>query len=285
MPLQDELADLYDNLLVGCLQISRFHELSARLAAEQEQDAVPDQALGILEQFLRESSEPALSIELEETGNTLTLTREEAGHLHRLTHMGLDVEVRYLRIANNMMLIYLTTLFEGYLVDSARAVLESVLNRLRYPSVPRRERMAWSESANDLMVRLVRRQITDLGFRSFQAKMRFVERTLGVDLRAAPSTPADIGELYATRNLLVHSGGAVTPQYVSAVRGTRLSVGERREVDDGYLRAAITTVQTTGEYLSSTLVSRYAGVSPGERLEKARALTERLNRLITEDLD
>jgi len=273
MATANELAGLYDQLMVGCVQLTRFHEMTRDAASALDREAsVPDTALAALEEYLDRSRDPTLTLQVEDSGETLTLTREEAAYLHRLTTMGLEIEVRYPRLANNMILIYLTTLFEAFVLDSVRVVITGVARDLR--------RGQGRDAVNGLLVRLLRRQVTDLGFRSIQVKLRFVEDTLGVDPRGYPETPADLEELYATRNLLVHNGGVVNRKYLSLVRGSRLRVGETRPVDDEYVHAAIATVQGVGEYLYRSLVSRYTDEDPEERLRQAARLTERLSGLL-----
>ena len=210
----------HDQLMVGCVH------LTPSTMTRERQRAGP-RGVGAARPSRRwkmRSRDPTLTLQVEDSGETLTLTREEAAYLHRLTTMGLEIEVRYPRLANNMILIYLTTLFEAFVLDSVRAVITGVARDLR--------RGQGRDAVNGLLVRLLRRQVTDLGFRSIQVKLRFVEDTLGVDPRGYPETPADLEELYATRNLLVHNGGVVNRKYLSLVRGSRLRVGETRPVDD-----------------------------------------------------
>jgi len=274
MATADELASLYDQLMVGCLQLTRFHEMTLETASALDREAsVPDAALAALEEYLETGEDPTLTLQVEDSDERLVLTREEAAYLHRLTTMGLEIEVHYPRVANNMILIYLTTLFEGFLLDSVRAVMTGVARDLRGGQ--------GRGTVSGLLVRLLRRQVTDLGFRSIQVKLRFVEDTLGVDRRGYPETPADLEELYATRNLLVHNGGVVNRKYLSLVRGSGLRVGDVRPVDDDYVRGAIATVQRVGEYLYRSLVSRYTDEDPEARLQQAARLTERLAALLS----
>ena len=222
MTLSDELSDLYDRLMVGCVQLSRFQQMTIDAAQSLDREgSVPDAALAALEQYLDESNEPDLTLQVEDTGETLTLSRREAAHLRRLTTMGMEIEVRYPRLASKMILIYLTTLFEAYVLDSTRAVMLSIARRLRQGTVG-------APQVNHALARLVRRKVADLAFGSIQAKLRFVSDTLGIDLGDTPATPSDVDELYATRNLLVHNGGIVNRKYLSQVRGSRLRVGEAR---------------------------------------------------------
>ncbi len=276
MALSDELADLYDRLMVGCLQLSRFQQMTIDAAESLDsEDSIPDAALAALEEYLEKSSEPQLTLQLEDTGETFTLTRDEAAYLHRLTIMGTEIEVRYPRLANDMILIYLTTLFEAFVLDSTRAVMLAMARRLRQESGNPRE-------VNRMLTRLVRRQVEDLGFGPIQAKLRFIADTLGITLKEAPETPADIDELYATRNLLVHNGGIVNRKYLSLVRGSPLKIGDQRPVTDDYVRAALTTAQTIGEYLYRALMTHYAGEAPDARLAQGARLTARLSALLGE---
>lgn len=287
MPLDRELTDLFDGLMVGCLQLDRFQDMTAQMAQSLAHDeTVPSAALETLDEFLRHSQEETLEILLEDTGETLSLSREEAAYLHRLTNMGLEIEVRYPRLAGNMIIIYLTTLFEAYVQDSIAAVAHDVSRNLRRGGGQEGAEAAGGAAwpmVNDLLVRLLRRQVTDLAFRSIQVKLRFVEETLGVDLRDCPPTPTDLDELYATRNLLVHNGGIVNNKYLQIVRGSTLRVGEPRPIDEEYVRAAIATVQVNGECLYRALMSRYTGTSPEARLERARHITERLASLLSNE--
>lgn len=281
MPLDQHLTALFDQLMVGCVQLTRFHEMT-RAAAQQldRQAAVPDAALSALRHFLDESRDESLTLELEDTGETLTLSREEAAYLFRLTNMGLDIEVRYPRIANEMMLIYVTTLFEAYVLDATRAVMQSIAQPLRRGGRPSDGSAEIGEETSRVLVRLIRRQVRDLEFRSIQVKLGFLEDTLGVSMADLPGTPADLNELYATRNLLVHNRGVVNRRYVQSVRSTRLRVGEIRRVDDEYVRAAITTVRLIGEHLHRGLLDRYVPEAKA-RTEDAERLMRRLAELLS----
>jgi len=270
MTLAERLSDLYDRLSVGCLQLSRFQQMTIDVAANLSREgSVTDVALAALEEYLSTSTEPALVLQVEETGSSVTLSRSEAAYLHRLTTMGMEIELRYPRLANSMILIYLTTIFEAYVLDVTREFLLATARNLRQPGAP-------SQAPNQLLMRLVRQQVTDLGFGPIQAKLRFVSETLGVDLRSGPAPPAEIDEYYATRNLLVHNGGIVNRKYLSVVHGSTLRVGEVRPVGDEYVRSAINALQRTGEYVYSVLLRRYAGEDPATRLEQARRLNARL---------
>jgi len=279
MSLSNELTDLFDSLLVGCVQLSNFHGLSAEAGRRLHlQSHIPEGALLSLRRFLEQDQDPTLAFQLEDTGEVLELSRDEAAYLDRLTRMGLEIEVNYPRIANNMMLIYLTALFEAFVADSARAVILSVVDEIR--QVP--ERRAISDNVKKLMVRLVKRQADDLAFHSIQVKLRFMERTLGVRLQGCPDTPANLDEIYATRNVLVHNGGVVNQKYLSQVRKSPLSLGDRREIDDIYLERAIRTVETIGQHLYQGLLSRYTGGTYEDRLQRAEQLTARLTSMVND---
>jgi len=279
MAIDQDLASLHDQLMVGCVQLTRFHEMSAAAARRlSQQDAVPDAALATLGQFLEQSRDDTLTLELEDTGETITLTRSEATYLHDLAQMGLDIEVRYPRIANDMMLIYLTTLFEAFVLDSARVVMQHIARLVRRGQTGVRRQTDGPEP-NRVLVSLIRQQVRDLEYRSIQIKLRFMADTLGVGLEDAPPTPADLDELYATRNLLVHNRGVVNRRYLRDVRNSPLRIGDVRRVDDEYVHAAIATVRTAGEHLFRGLAARYA---PGAetRLEEGQRLMERIAALL-----
>ncbi len=275
MALADLLSDLHDRLSVGCVQLSRFQQMTLDAAASLSREgSVPDTALSAIESYLADSRDPELVLQLEDTGDTLTLSRSEAAHLHRMTTMGLEIEVRYPRLANDMILIYLTTLFEAYVLDSTREVLLATARRLR-------QNAAGAQPANQLLMRLVRQQVTDLSYGPIQAKLRFVSDTLGINLRVGPVPVAELDELYATRNLLVHNGGIVNRKYLSVVRSSSLRVGEPRPVEDDYVREAISAIQRTGEFLYAALLERYAGETPGARFAEAARLNARLSSLLS----
>ena len=115
MPLASSLTDLFDTLVVGCLQLRNFHGLTAQARQRlRQQSEIPEAALTSLRRFLEQDDESTLVFQIEGSQEPLVLSRDEAAYLDRLTRMGMEIEVNYPRIANKMMLIYLTTLFEAF---------------------------------------------------------------------------------------------------------------------------------------------------------------------------
>jgi hypothetical protein len=110
---------------------------------------VPSAAIETLEQFLEASDEAVLDIQLEDTGETLSLTREEAAYLAPAHQHGCGDRGALPAHRRKQILIYLTTLFEAFVLDSNRAVMYDVARDLRYGEA----QAGAGPSMNDLLVR------------------------------------------------------------------------------------------------------------------------------------
>ncbi len=96
MTLASSLTDLFDTLVVGCLQLRNFHGLTAQERQRlRQQSEIPEAALTSLRRFLEQDDESTLVFQIEGSQEPLVLSRDEAAYLDRLTRMGMEIEVNY----------------------------------------------------------------------------------------------------------------------------------------------------------------------------------------------
>ncbi len=277
--LADELNSRLEELVVGCMQLERFHGLTNRVSEELIQESrLSDEAISKIEQIIQENVDSQIVIQVEDVDTPIELSVTEAQNLVRTARMGMEIEHNYTHIGNNMILIYVTTLFEAYLVDIARSVMMSIITEVNETEQEaQREPAEYRANLDELIISLVDRQMDDLAFRSIQNKIKFLQKTLNITFTGKGYSKADINELYATRNILVHNGGIINRQYISTAPKMGYEIGDKRELDDEYTLRAIDIVRLAGTAIHKACMQRFSATQKPMLQDDASRLYARLN--------
>lgn len=124
------------------------------------------------------------------------------------------------------------------------------------------------ETINDVKESIISKEIESVIRQSHHEQFFWMEKKFSIKLRENLSVWPDFIELCERRNLLTHTGGYVSEQYLSNCekfgKKTQYKLGEKLDVDLDYFRNSINTVSEIGFKLIHTMWRKFA---PSDREE------------------
>jgi hypothetical protein len=214
-------------LLDSFVTESSSHYGTEALQAERLRDKLRRWRAG---EVVEPEPDPAVSVELSE---------QELELLVEVLTYRLQSLTAYPKMTHEMALIYLVALFDAFTVDCLSSVLAERPEMLRSSKQITYERALEFEDRAALIAHLIEREMIDVGYKSVADQAEYIHQKLNIRLEESGVTIAELTELHARRNLLVHSRGVVNSVYIAATRNNVTRVGDRLTVDDAYLKRAL----------------------------------------------
>lgn len=156
---------------------------------------------------------------------------------------------RYPSMLLNMAFIYFVALFDALTSDGLRQVLAARPEMMKSGRQISVEDAITHQLTGGLIDYLAGREVTALSYMSFREQTEHYRRRFGIQIVPAEVELANLVELFARRNVLVHNNGVANHAYLALAPNTEGSLGDRLDVDMAYWRAGHDALRRTGIHL------------------------------------
>jgi len=157
----------------------------------------------------------------------------------------------------NMAFIYLLAIFEAFLADVFRVVLQARPEMLRSNKQLTYQAIVSLGSKDELISHMAARELHEIGYGSTRDQWSYYRDRFGVDLAKAGIAIEKLIEMYAERNLLVHNNGLVNNIYLESVRTPKFKKGGRVEITLDAWNDFAQTVEKAASFVKKTLLRRF----------------------------
>ncbi|MBC9250506.1 hypothetical protein A9179_09500 [Pseudomonas alcaligenes] len=169
----------------------------------------------------------------------------------------------YPNLTFRMSFVYLVATFDAFIADVflevARArpeILKTSKKQLPY------DRLLEFQSLDELVSFIASRELNELGYKSIKDQSDYYQDRFGVALQDSGILLAELTELRAARNLLVHNNGLVNHIYLEQVSGSKYKAGDNVQVDSDYFNRAVKSFQAVASFVTAKLIEKHAAKLP-----------------------
>jgi hypothetical protein len=196
-------------------------------------------------------------------GVGVEFTTEETALMLDVVEEYMEVVQRFPAMLMEMALVNLLASFDAFVADAFRAVLVSRPEMLRSNRQLSYETILSYEDRDGLIGAMAAREVNDIAYKSLSDQIRYYAEHFGVDLATADGVViADLIEVAARRNLLVHNAGIVNNLYAVAVPGSSAALGDRLGVEADYWTNAIELLTAAVSAIDRGLRDKFAPAPP-----------------------
>lgn len=148
-------------------------------------------------------------------------------------------------------LIYLVTIFEGYLVDIIREILLSNPDALKSKRQLTAEEVLTVGGQKEIVSYLAEKEVEELLYRSFPDVVKYFHDKFNINLNNSGVSAENITEILATRNIHIHNKGMVNQHFRQLVKGSTLRVGTYKSVTTEYLEDSISYIRKIVDFIET----------------------------------
>lgn len=154
-------------------------------------------------------------------------------------------------------LIYLVTIFEGYLVDIVREILLAHPDALKSGKQLTAEEVLAQGGQKQIINYLAEKEVEELLYSSFPDVVKYFDNKFKINLDNSRVSSGDIMEIFATRNIHIHNKGMVNQRFKQMVKGSTLKIRTYKSITRGYLRDSISSIRNLVEFIDIEAKTKY----------------------------
>lgn len=167
----------------------------------------------------------------------------------------------YPMLLRSTLLVRLVAAYEAYLVDT----VEEISQRTSKPFLTD-SRIEMSQSqfltiqqSGGVLSFIVSKKLRQLTSGGFDEIRKWYSKDLSIDILADGQSLSDLKEIHDRRHVFVHRSGYADSQYCNTHPGTGVKDGDQIPVDEGYLLAAIATLEKSALHLKRRIEAEFPG--------------------------
>lgn len=158
----------------------------------------------------------------------------------------------------DMAFIYLVAIFDAFLTD----ILGNVL--LQRPDTMKTSKKQLSyediirlQAEGNLINHLVQREVNELSYKSISEQTEYYNKRFNIRVEDSGVDVADLSQIRAARNILIHNNGIVNTIYLEVVPDSPYKLGDRFYVTDEYWAIAHEKLSKVGKHLGEAFLSKF----------------------------